>query len=213
MSSSPRDRRLQRDLAVLEQLRRDSAIFDFRFDPRSRPEQPELYRLRFMGKGLALQPRKLRKPQVVIQPDHEVLLHLVAAYPRSAPHLKWLTPIYHPNIARTGAVCLGGFGTHWSPGIQLDQLCEMLWDMCRWRNFDVANPYDREAAVWARQQPVSAFPVDTRELRSGRRDVDSAAVETKPPQQSHRAEPMLAEFAVRPNRPPTSPTTDITFLD
>ena len=26
-------------------------------------------------------------------------------------------------------VCLGGYGTHWVPSVQLDELCMMLWDM------------------------------------------------------------------------------------
>jgi hypothetical protein len=206
MSTSPRDRRLQRDLAVLEGLRRESPIFDFQVDPRALSTAPELYRLRFKGRGLALQTRALRRSQVVVQSEHEVLLHLVAAYPRSAPHLKWLTPIYHPNIARSGAVCLGGFGTHWSPGIQLDQLCEMLWDMCRWRNFDVANPYDREAATWARRQPTSAFPVDPRELRPGH--APGGQVKTEVFRGSIAEQPPTVSEAPPPPKP-----VEITFLE
>jgi hypothetical protein len=167
MHRSPRQLRLAHDLQTLQSLRCDSELFDFATEGPVVQGLPEFYRLKFSGKGLCLQTRLLRSNRVVECLQHEVLIHLVAAYPRSAPHLKWLTPIFHPNIATTGAVCLGGFGTHWSPGIQIDRLCEMLWDMCRWKNFDVQSPYNREAAQWAAAQARHLFPVDPRPLRLG----------------------------------------------
>ncbi len=54
---------------------------------------------------------------------------LGSSYPRTVPEIRWLTPIYHPNISEIGMVCLGGYGTHWVPSVQLDELCIMLWDM------------------------------------------------------------------------------------
>ena len=61
-----------------------------------------------------------------------------------------MTPIYHPNISEIGMVCLGGYGTHWVPSVQLDELCVMLWDMLRYHNYDIRSPYNRESALLGR---------------------------------------------------------------
>jgi len=60
---------------------------------------------------------------------------------------------------------LGGYSTHWVPSLRLDQLCDMLWDMIRYKNFDVDSPYNREAAQWARIDETYQFPLDHRPLR------------------------------------------------
>src|SRR5262249_5596453 len=98
----------------------------------------------------------------------EIEIKLGAAYPRTMPELRWLTPIYHPNISEIGLVCLGGYGTHWVPSLHLDELCTMLWDMARFHNYDIRSPYNREAALWAANQSTFAFPVDPRPLRDRR---------------------------------------------
>ena len=81
------------------------------------------------------------------------------------PDLAWKTPIFHPNISGSGIVCLGGYGTHWVPSLNLDELCTMLWDMIRYQNYDVESPYNREAANWARIQTDISLPIDTRPIR------------------------------------------------
>jgi len=81
------------------------------------------------------------------------------------PELSWKTPIFHPNISGSGVVCLGGYGTHWVPSLNLDELCGMLWDMIRYENFDVESPYNREAAHWAKIQSSFPLPIDPRPLR------------------------------------------------
>jgi hypothetical protein len=81
------------------------------------------------------------------------------------PELHWLTPIFHPNISANGLVCLGGYSTNWVPSLRLDDLCLMLWDMIRYRNFDIGSPYNRVAAEWARTQRHYILPLDPRPLR------------------------------------------------
>ena len=86
------------------------------------------------------------------------------------PEIRWLTPIYHPNISEIGMVCLGGYGTHWVPSVQLDELCVMLWDMARYHNYDIRSPYNREAALWVANQTSILFPTDAgRSATFGRR--------------------------------------------
>ena len=158
MRDSPRIRRLRTDLKALESLKAESTILDFQ----SQGTPPEAYLVRFHGKGLA-RPNPPRPPQ--IQEVHEVSIRLGASYPRVMPEMQWRSPIFHPNISGAGMVCLGGYGTYWVPSLNLDELCEMLWDMIRYTNFDVKSPYNREAADWAAAQRQYRFPLDPRPIR------------------------------------------------
>jgi ubiquitin-protein ligase len=156
---SPRIRRLKSDLAALEGLREESSVFQFR----SAGNPPQQYLLGFRGKSLARE-----RGKVVARDFHEVEIKLGASYPRTMPELRWLTPIYHPNISEIGMVCLGAYGTHWVPSLAMDELCVMLWDMARYQNYDIRSPYNREAALWAANQTTFKFPIDGRPLRDKR---------------------------------------------
>jgi ubiquitin-protein ligase len=158
MRESPRLRRLRNDLKSLQQLKADSSIFDFRIvagDP------PESYTLFFHGNGIW----RPEGGEVQIRDRHEVGIRLNAGYPRMMPELAWRSPIFHPNISAGGVVCLGGYGTYWTPSLNLDELCTMLWDMVRYENYDVNSPYNREAAHWAKTQRAFRLPVDERSIR------------------------------------------------
>jgi ubiquitin-protein ligase len=156
MHESPRIRRLRSDLAAMERLRDESSVMRFRAS--GKPIQH--YIIEFQGKSLARFGGRVK-----ISERHEVEIKLGASYPRTMPELRWLTPIYHPNISEIGMVCLGGYGTHWVPSLNLDELCGMLWDMARYHNYDVRSPYNREAALWVANQSTFAFPTDVRPLR------------------------------------------------
>lgn len=158
MRDTPRMRRLRSDQRALEELRRDSSIFSY--DCWGTP--PETYVLKFHGRGLW---RAENSGRVTLRDQHEVRIHLGANYPRMMPELSWQSPIFHPNISASGIVCIGGYGTHWVPSLNLAELAEMLWDMLRYANFDVNSPYNREAAMWARSQGEFRLPVDPRSLR------------------------------------------------
>ena len=157
--SSPRDRRLRSDFRAMQSLREESTIIEFD----SRGDPPTRYRVVFHGKGIW---RPNKSDQIRIGDRHEVLITLTSAYPRMIPELAWQTPIFHPNISASGVVCLGGYGTHWVPSLKLDELCNMLWDMIRFKNFDVESPYNREAAIWAKNQAEYHLPLDQRPLRN-----------------------------------------------
>ncbi len=179
MRESPRTRRLRTDLRSLEQLRDDSSILDFIVPVALYDGPPESYLIRFRGRGFW---RTDGTPDVLVREYHEVAIQLGASYPRMMPELSWKTPIYHPNISGSGVVCLGGYGTHWVPSLNLDELCGMLWDMIRYENFDVESPYNREAAYWAKTQQTFPLPIDERPLRdkvsSGQATLEEVA---KPP--------------------------------
>jgi ubiquitin-protein ligase len=151
MYQSPRMRRLRNDLAALERLQSESTVF--RFKAQGNPPQQYLILLR--GKSLW----RVRG-NVHVHESHRVEIKLGASYPRTMPEIRWVTSIYHPNISEIGMVCLGGYGTHWVPSIQLDELCNMLWDMARYHNYDIRSPYNRDAALWVASQTTYLFPVD-----------------------------------------------------
>jgi len=162
MRESPRTRRLRTDLRSLEKLRDDSSILDFSVPGALYGGPPESYLIRFRGRGFW---HTDGAPDVLVREYHEVAIQLGASYPRMMPELSWKTPIFHPNISGSGVVCLGGYGTHWVPSLNLDELCGMLWDMIRYENFDVESPYNREAALWAKTQKTFPLPIDDRPLR------------------------------------------------
>jgi hypothetical protein len=166
MYESPRIRRLRNDLAALERLKGESSVL--RYTGRGEPVQH--YLIEFRGNSLARE-----RGKVTVRERHEVEIKLGASYP----------PIYHPNISEIGMVCLGGYGTHWVPSLNLDELCGMLWDMARYHNYDIRSPYNREAALWVANQTTFRFPLDDRPLRDlraalGRVDPEPAAADARP---------------------------------
>ena len=212
MRESPRIRRLRTDLKAIEQLRAESSILDF-VTPGTLPGGvPDSYIVKFQGRGLW---RPQGSSEVVVGDYHEVSIGLGASYPRMMPELAWRTPIFHPNISGSGVVCLGGYGTHWVPSVNLDELCGMLWDMIRYANYDVESPYNRDAAHWAKVQRQFYLPIDNRPLRDkvaagmvapgnagGEGDVEVTFME---------AEVIEAEIIDDGERPP--PAADILFID
>jgi ubiquitin-protein ligase len=218
---SPRIRRLRSDLAALESLRAESSVFQFR----SAGTPPQQYLLGFRGKSLARE-----RSKVVVRDFHEVEVKLGASYPRTMPELRWLTPIYHPNISEIGMVCLGAYGTHWVPSLALDELCVMLWDMARYQNYDIRSPYNREAALWAANQSAFRFPIDARSLRDkrvalGRTEPPaelSPAVAARPGPESIMLLDMEIDLRPRdmadrpipaPTPAPPAPADDVIFID
>jgi ubiquitin-protein ligase len=201
MHESPRIRRLRNDLLAMERLQSESSVL--RFHAQGKPAQRYLIELR--GKSLTRD-----RGKVAVRDRHEVEIKLGASYPREMPELRWLTPIYHPNISEIGMVCLGGYGTHWVPSLNLDELCGMLWDMARFHNYDIRSPYNREAALWVANQTAFRFPLDDRPLRDLR--VALGRVETEPilkpvapplaPEPEPRLEPGAASGTPRSSQEP-----------
>lgn len=209
---SPRLRRLRSDFRAMEKLQAESTIIDVTVPGASFGGPPESYLVRFYGQGLW---RPVGSADVLVRETHEVLIQLGASYPRSMPDLSWKSPIFHPNVSSGGVVCLGGYGTHWVPSLQLDELCTMLWDMVRYHNYDVNSAYNREAAAWARTQLRYLMPVDNRPLRDRLAGVAPPERERLPPVQMPPAPHMLrsinspnsSHHAVARSRP------DVLFID
>jgi hypothetical protein len=160
----------------MEQLATESSVLEFSTAPTMGEMPPESYSLRFLGRGLW---KDATSGRVLVREEHEVGVQLGASYPRTIPELTWRTPFYHPNVSGSGIVCLGGYSTHWVPSLGLHNLCEMLWDMIRYHNFDTESPYNREAAHWVKTQRDFQFPLDKRPIRD--RLANLAPFDPRPP--------------------------------
>lgn len=201
----PRTRRLKADHEAMKRLRDMSTIIDFN----ATGEPPERYVVTFKGRSVK---RKAEEQPVEIIESHRVEIQLGIDYPRSQPYLKWLTELYHPNIAISGAVCLGGYSTNWVPSLTLDQMCEMLWDMLRYSNYDVTSPYNYRAAQWAKGQSEVEFPTDPRPLRDKALQTQGSNVikieMTQPPAQKPEAPVARSQPSPRP-----AVSDDVLFID
>jgi len=106
---------------------------------------PTRYELTFRYTGVKLGDRG---PE--LSSEHRIEIVLPADYPLVAPIVRWLTPIYHPNIDVRGNVCLGVLAERYLPGLGLAYIVRMLIDIARYRNYDLHGVYNVEAATWAR---------------------------------------------------------------
>ncbi len=209
MYQSPRMRRLRNDRAALDRLRSESSVFTFS----AQGDLPQHYRILLQGRSLWRDRGKIKTLET-----HHLEIKLGASYPRTIPEIRWLSPIYHPNISEIGMVCLGGYGTHWVPSVQLDELCIMLWDMARYHNYDIRSPYNRDAALWVASQTKYLFPTDSRSLRDkrvsqGRLDselmLDSASQKPAPSNGANGLANTLAQAVRSRRRESASSSIDI----
>lgn len=117
---------------------------------------PDRYRIKFLCTGV----EDVVNDRPVLRNEHEVAIYLHAEYPLKQPQLKWLTPIFHPNIHVTGAVCIGA----WWPAKTLDELLLTLGEMVQYKNYEPGDPMNSKAAAWALRNK-RLFPIDSRELK------------------------------------------------
>jgi ubiquitin-protein ligase len=168
LDQSPRMRRLRADYDLMRELASRSDVITFD----ARPERPglpaERYIVTFRCRGIV---GVDRKGQPRYGNTHQVEIYLHAQYPQRWPGMKWLTPIWHPNINHhNGSVCIDA--AWWTAGRSLDRLVLMLGEMIQYKNFhdDPTKPpfpWDPEAARWCRDYRAHhprAFPVDQAEL-------------------------------------------------
>jgi ubiquitin-protein ligase len=149
-----RETRLRNDHQRLRELVNRSELIHI---VRTEGDPPERYLLRFTCKGVEnLTPAG----RPVYREHHEVSIYLHAEYPLKQPQLKWLTPIFHPNIHSTGAVCIGA----WWPAKTLDELVLTLAEMVQYKNLGPKDPMNSRAAAWAIRNK-SMFPIDPRPLK------------------------------------------------
>lgn len=173
LSQSPRVRRLIADYELMRELAAQSSLINFETVDSRGSLAPERYIVTYRCKGIAAID-KLERPKY--SSHHQVEIYLHNQYPQRWPGLKWLTPIWHPNIHHLNkTVCIDA--AWWTASRSLDRLVIMLGEMVQYKNFhdDPTKPpfpWDPDAARWSRAYRADhphAFPVDDRELlRPGR---------------------------------------------
>jgi ubiquitin-protein ligase len=154
MSFDIRETRLRNDQQRIRDLVNRSELIQIL---QTEGDPPEKYLVQFTCRGVErIGPGG--KPHY--RERHQVSIYLHAEYPLKQPHLKWLTPIFHPNIHSTGAVCIGA----WWPAKTLDELLLTLGEMVQYKNLGPKDPMNSHAAAWALRNK-SLFPVDKRPLK------------------------------------------------
>jgi ubiquitin-protein ligase len=125
----------------------DLAGWNKRITFEAKPAQaPTFYRVRLDYPGF----RRLDRDEPVRTETHEVEIHLGARYPAEAPRVFWASDVFHPNIhPEHRGVCLGVLMERWMPGMGVARLVTMLAEIAQWRNFDIINAFNPEAARWA----------------------------------------------------------------
>jgi hypothetical protein len=151
--------RIADDLRILRALADSSSIFSFE----SIGEPSERFILRYSGKGIRRNPSG--QSQIEFQDVHELEMRMPFSYPDVPPDVRWLTPIYHPNVSYSGFLSLSDIGLDWEPGMGVDLLCERLWDVIRLERHDVERATNPSARRWISEQKELALPLDHRPLR------------------------------------------------
>ena len=185
VNSNPRQRRLRKDFEHIQEVAARSDMIQVKAKSERRGLPPDRYIITYKCKGIIGVDRK-GNPK--IGDRHQVEIYLHSQYPQRWPGMKWLTPIWHPNINHAnGSVCIDA--AWWSASRSLDRLVIMLGEMVQYKNFhdDPSKPpfpWDMEAARWTRQfrkTHPNYFPVDKRELlRPERVKIRKSKVRTKP---------------------------------
>jgi ubiquitin-protein ligase len=168
LDESPRMRRLRADYQLMKDLMARSDLIGFEARPVRPGLPPERYIVTYRCRGIYTVNGQ-GKPK--FGDKHQVEIYLHSQYPQRWPGMKWLTPIWHPNINHlNGTVCIDA--AWWTASRSLDRLVIMIGEMVQYKNFhddptQPPFPWDPEAARWCReyrQQHPAAFPIDQREL-------------------------------------------------
>jgi ubiquitin-protein ligase len=185
VSESPRMRRLRGDYELMQELAARADLISFVAQSPRPNLPPERYIVTFKCKSIA---NVDRQGNPIYSEHHQVEIYLHNQYPQRWPGMKWLTPIWHPNINHlNGSVCIDA--AWWTASRSLDRLVIMLGEMLQYKNYhdDPTKPpfpWDPEAARWSREyrkKHPNIFPVDTRELMHPERvKLNSGATSSKP---------------------------------
>jgi ubiquitin-protein ligase len=168
VSESPRMRRLKADYELMQDLASRTDMINFVAQSPRPNLPPERYIVTFKCKSIA---NVDRQGNPIYSEHHQVEIYLHNQYPQRWPGMKWMSPIWHPNINHlNGSVCIDA--AWWTASRSLDRLVIMLGEMLQYKNYhdDPTKPpfpWDPEAARWSREYRKThpnIFPVDKREL-------------------------------------------------
>ncbi len=159
MSRSNREERLAAELEVMRALARESSILQFE----SQGDPPDRYTITLCGRGIKR--AAAYRAEIEYVDRHECEIRLGYGFPERPPEVRWLTPIFHPNISYSGYVNLKDCGLVWEKDLALDVVCERIWDLARLAWFDLDTATNFSAKNWFGQEQQITLPVDARPLR------------------------------------------------
>jgi len=147
--------RLATELEAVRALRKASTILEF--EPKGDP--PDHYTVIFRGRGISQ-----ARAEVTFTESHRVDLRLPYSFPNKPPDIRWVTPIFHPNISFSGFISLKDIGLPWEPDLGLDVVFERLWDIARLAYMDLEMATNDSAKNWFQDNQLD-LPIDKRPLR------------------------------------------------
>lgn len=154
---TPRLNRLKKDYEKLQDLAIRSAFVTIES---TKGEPPTEYVLILTCKGV----QSLDNKQPIYSEFHRLRIRLHDDYPRRKPEFALLTPIFHPNVSSSGAVCIGDEGDHgYAPSMGLDDIVIRIIEMIRYENFSARSAFNHEAGQWA-QKNQQLLPLDRTQI-------------------------------------------------
>jgi ubiquitin-protein ligase len=160
MSSGDQSQRLAAELELMRALAEKSSILEFETDG----DPPKVYKVKLRGRGIS---RVTHAGEEVEYAElHQIEIRLGYAFPERPPEVRWLTPIFHPNVSVIGHVRLEDCGLPWHEEMTLDVVCERLWDVTRGAYLDLDKSNNYTAKKWFADQKVVTLPVDLRPLQT-----------------------------------------------
>lgn len=151
MAEDARSRRLKVDLEKLQALAARSGGALAIVSAAGAPPSRFVLKLRCLGV------EKVESGRPVVRQEHRLEIKVPAAYPLAAPHVRVLTPVFHPHVFENGQVCLG---SRWVVGEGLDNLVVRLAAILRGDPvyFDFESAANGEAADWF-EDHLATFPL------------------------------------------------------
>ena len=159
MTQPERHERLVAELEAMRALKKATSILDFEFTG----EPPDRYSITLRGKGISRDTSPGADVEFVNL--HKIDLRLPYSFPRRPPDIRWITPIFHPNISFSGFINLKDVGLPWHKDLGLDIVCERLWDIARLQYMDLDKATNYAAKNWFEDESTLKLPVDHRVLR------------------------------------------------
>ncbi len=150
--SSPRVRRLESDYDRISTRFEGWPLIQVEL---ADGQPPDMYRIWYNIKGLFA----AADGRILEREEHVLEIRLGLEYPRRAPQLRLLTPLFHPNFNNTD-VCAQDI---YAASEGLDDLIVRIGRMIAYQEYNTKSPLNGIAARWAAENS-HRLPVDGREL-------------------------------------------------
>jgi len=142
----------------MQALKEQSTILDFQ----TTGDPPDRYTVTLRGKGVSRSTSSHADMEMVDL--HRCDVRLPYSYPDRPPDIRWMTPIFHPNISFSGMIRLRDIGLPWQDDLGLDVVVERLWDVARMAYVNEDSSVNYSASNWLAEQTSLKMPVDVRPL-------------------------------------------------